>query len=155
MIGSNRSIRTSRSEPLCWTTGTASTPLSMTLDFTTLRHWPVLAWHIKTNIQLGDEKCTTGECVLGMYEAFPSRCVHGHLQADRYACVLPLYNVSRCSSISGTGISVNNVRGILSTKIPHKPAVTTTPKYRYSLNQVSNPRYQTEVKPQPWFKPQL
>ena len=44
---------------------------------------------------------------------------------------------------------------MLPTMIPRKPAVTTTPKYRCSLNQVSNPRYRTGVKPKPWFKPQL
>ena len=72
-----------------------------------------------------------------------------------YVGVVLLYNVFRCGSNSGTGISVNYVREILSTKIPRKPAVTTTPKYRYSLNQVSNPRYRTGVKLKPWFKPQL
>ena len=88
----------------------------------------------------------------GMYEASPIQCVQGHLQAYAYARVVFVF---RCSSIGGTGISVNNVREILSSRIPHKPAVTTTPNYRYSLNQVSNPRYQTGVKPQPRFKPQL
>ena len=93
--------------------------------------------------------------VFWVCETFPIQCVQGHLQANMYARVVLLYNVFRCSSIGGTGISVNNVRGILSTKIPHKPTVTTTPKYRYSLNQVSNSRYRTGVKPKPWFKPQL
>ena len=91
----------------------------------------------------------------GVCETFLIQCVQGHLQADKYARIVSLYNVFRCSSVGGTGISVNNVRGILSTKIPHKPTVTTTPKYRCSLNQVLNSRYRTGVKPKPWFRPQL
>ena len=58
VIGSNQSIYKSQPELHSKTNSDASILLSMTLNFTPSRRWPVLVWHIETNIQLGNEKCT-------------------------------------------------------------------------------------------------